>query len=91
LSSCGGTGSFAHQGDGNVVAYRGTTPTWNSGTSGRATTQLVMQTDGNLVLYGPGDIAVWSSVTAGNPGASLFIADDGIAEIRASSGARLWP
>jgi hypothetical protein len=38
---------------------------------------LSMQGDGNLVLYGPGHIATWSSRTYNNPGAYLVMQRDG--------------
>ena len=45
----------------------------------RAGAYLVMQTDGNLVLYGPGQnpTAIWQSGTSGYPGASLFLGSNG--------------
>ncbi len=54
------------QSDGNVVYYPapGQPAKWNAGTYGHAVTQLVMQSDGNLVLYGPGG-PLWSSRTSG--------------------------
>ncbi len=36
-----------------------------------------MQTDGNLVLYGPSSSVVWASGTNGHPGARLVIQNDG--------------
>lgn len=36
-----------------------------------------MQTDGNLVSYTAAGTAVWSTNTAGNPGAYLVLHDDG--------------
>jgi hypothetical protein len=53
---------IVHQGDGNVVAYADGRAVWSTGTSGRATTRLIMQGDGNLVLYAPGN-AIWASNT----------------------------
>lgn len=38
---------------------------------------LIMQGDGNLVLYAPGGIARWSSRTAGYPGAWVQMQSDG--------------
>lgn len=50
---------------------------------------LQMQTDGNLVarVYGT---AVWSTRTAGHPGARLRVQDDGNVVIRDKSGRALW-
>lgn len=50
--------------------------------------RLVMQTDGNLVVYRVGT-AVWSSGTHGNPGARLVVQDDGNAVIYQGNRA-LW-
>ncbi len=38
---------------------------------------LTMQSDGNLVEYGPGHVAIWSSNTQGHPGAVVKQQDDG--------------
>jgi hypothetical protein len=48
------------QSDGNLVAYApGGRPVWNSGTGGNAGARLVMQDDGNPVVY-TGGRALWS-------------------------------
>lgn len=36
-----------------------------------------MQTDGNLVIYGTGGEAIWSTDSYGHPGSSLVLQDDG--------------
>jgi hypothetical protein len=57
------------QTDGNLVWYQpgkngGQVPVWNSGTQGTGpTTNLVMQNDGNLVLYDLWHRMLWSSKT----------------------------
>ncbi|GGN60141.1 hypothetical protein GCM10010112_16070 [Actinoplanes lobatus] len=57
-----------NQGDGNLVVYAGSPtggpvrPLWASGTNGRGPGELVMQNDGNLVLYAAGG-PTWSSRT----------------------------
>lgn len=50
---------------------------------------LVMQTDGNLVLYSDG-VATWSSGTVGNPGARVMLQDDRNVVIYSASDAVLW-
>jgi hypothetical protein len=65
------------QGDGNLVLYRQGSPLWSTGTAGWEVRECIMQTDGNLVLYGPGRQPVWASNTPGNPGAFLAVQDDG--------------
>ncbi|MBV9594291.1 MAG: PQQ-binding-like beta-propeller repeat protein [Actinobacteria bacterium] len=54
------------QSDGNVVYYPapGQPGLWSSGTPGRGSIALVMQNDGNLVLY-DASRAIWASGTAG--------------------------
>jgi hypothetical protein len=66
-----------HQSDGNVVLYQQGVARWSSRTAGRSTGALVMQGDGNLVLYGPFLNAVWSSRTPGLSSAFLAVQDDG--------------
>lgn len=66
---CGSRYRFVHQTDGNLVAYLDSTPVWQSVTWGQSTTTLTMQTDGNLVLYGPGGAVRWATGTWDAPGA----------------------
>lgn len=73
----GGDFQLSCQKDGNLVLYRSGNPLWASGTAGRAVRECVMQTDGNLVLYGHSHDPVWASNTPGNPGAFLAVQDDG--------------
>lgn len=89
VSSCDGRFLFVHQADGNVVLYGDGRALWASGTSGRASSFLVMQSDGNLVLYDRFIRPLWSSGTAGNPGARLAVQDDGNAVVYSGSSA-LW-
>jgi surface antigen len=106
-SGTGGRGQamFAIQPDANLVIYQGVTPIWASRSydntlqpgeelspgwyleSGNGY-QLVMQGDGNLVEYYSGS-AVWSSGTAGNPGAYVIMQGDGNLVIY-RSGTALW-
>jgi hypothetical protein len=79
MRSCNGLYLFAHQSDGNIVLYNtySGTAVWSTGTNGRSTDTLVMQGDGNFVLYAPGGRAIWSSGTNGASGATLGVQDDG--------------
>jgi methionine-rich copper-binding protein CopC len=77
------------QTDGNLVEYNAAgTAVWASGTQGKTVTEMIMQGDGNLVLYG-GSTAVWSSNSGGNPGASLGLQNNG-ALVISSGGAQVW-
>ena len=53
---------------------------------------LMMQTDGNLVLYGfdQGWNVLWASNTMGNPGATLTVQDDGNLVLYATDRRPLW-
>jgi methionine-rich copper-binding protein CopC len=77
ISSPNGQYVLTLQADGNLVEYNAAgTPLWASGTQGKGVTEMLMQGDGNLVLYS-GGTAVWASNTAGNPGASLSLQNNG--------------
>jgi hypothetical protein len=52
-------------------------------------TRLVMQDDGDLVMLNSADSVVWSAGTAGDPGASLVLFDDGTLFIVDQNGAEL--
>jgi hypothetical protein len=52
--------------DGNLVAYAGSHPVWNSGTSGHENAILVVGDDGNMVIYEQGNIAVFATNTSMN-------------------------
>lgn len=79
LRACNAPYQLAHQTDGNLVLYRTDSgeAVWHTHTHGRATSQVVMQADGNLVIYAPTGRALWASGTAGRPGAQLRLQDDG--------------
>jgi hypothetical protein len=92
MRSCNGRYNFAHQGDGNVVLYntRSGVAVWASNTHGRSTDLLIMQGDGNLVLYAPGARALWASRTDRNNGAWLAVQDDGNVVVYTASNRALW-
>ena len=50
---------------------------------------LVQQADGNLVLRHDGR-AIWTTATAGNPGARLVLQSDGNLVVRSKAGTALW-
>lgn len=52
--------------------------------------ELVMQGDGNLVLYGPSGAATWHTVTHGNVGASAVFQGDGNLVVYSAWGNPLW-
>jgi len=69
------------QGDGNLVAYRGSQPVWSSGTAGTPVNECAMQTDGNLVLYGPGAVPYWHTSTYMYPGGYLVVNGNNVLSI----------
>lgn len=48
------------QGDGNFVLYDGGTAKWSTGTAGNAGAFLIVQTDGNLVVYSKQSKPLWT-------------------------------
>ena len=89
VRSCNGRYNFVHQTDGNVVLYDRGRPRWDSKTYGQATRELILQGDGNLVLYGKNGRALWHSATHGKPGAKLAVQDDGNVVLY-RGGAAIW-
>ncbi len=61
---------------------------WTSGTSGKVT-KLLMQQDGNLVLYHNNN-AIWNAGTNGHPGAYLVLQNDGNVVIYSKNNKPLW-
>lgn len=70
--------TYAFQQDSNFVIYDDAAgvAVWNSHTDGSGGDRLVMQGDGNLVIY-RGDIAVWHTHTDGHPGAYAALQANG--------------
>lgn len=102
IQSPNGRFKLAMQSDGNLVEYAlpGKVVQWQSGTSGNFNAYVVMQPDGDLVVYppgktapAPGDLtqALWSSGTFGHSGASAALLDRGEFVIRnGGTNAVLW-
>jgi hypothetical protein len=95
VASDDGRYTLKYQTDGNLVLYvqTGSDPVaiWASKTAGKSAGSVVMQGDGNLVIYGKdGKSSVWSSHTSGHPGSWLMVRRDGNVVICAPEGALLW-
>jgi len=103
--SCDNRFSLTLQGDGNLVlqgmiafnppppppAPGGTTVTpWQSGTTGLLSDTLIMQSDGNLVLYDWLGGAVWNTGTRNHPGAYFTIENNGNMIVHDPNGSSLW-
>ena len=83
------------QKDGNIVLRKAVSLKskkkhilWTPGTSGKVT-KLLMQQDGNLVLYHNNN-AIWNTGTNGHPGAYLVLQNDGNAVIYSKNNKSLW-
>ncbi len=90
LRSFSGQYTFLHQPDGNVVLYKGVLPVWSTGTQGRISRTIAMQTDGNFVLYSNNDYPLWNTMTWSHHGARFAIQDDGNIVIYSESGVYLY-
>jgi cytochrome c peroxidase len=92
LQSANGEYRFNLQGDGNLVLRDQATGSalWSSKTNGQNGSKLVMQGDGNLVLYTAASTAVWSSVTNGSGATRFVVQGDGNAVIYTASGLAVW-
>lgn len=85
-----GQSSLDFQGDGNLIVNHDYQPVWNTGTGNTQAKQLVMQSDGNLVLYNASNQPLWFTGTGGHPGAQLSLQLDGNLVLYSSSGTALW-
>lgn len=95
ISSPNGRYTFVYQSDGNLVLYRNyknydRRALWASSTDGRVVERCIMQGDGNLVIYGPGNEYVWDTSTDGHPESRLVVQDDGNVVICDPAGTPLW-
>lgn len=91
ITSSDGRFDLVYQGDGNLVLYRQGTALWASGTHGRSAGMVVMQHDGNFVMYDANNVPLWSSEGSwGHDGAWLIVQNDGNVVIYTHSGQPLW-
>jgi hypothetical protein len=90
MASPDGRFVLSMQTDGNLVLYGPDGPTWWTGTNGGSDRRMVMQPDGNLVVYNGANQALWASNTSGNPGSTLSLQNDGNLVIVSCAGAPIW-
>ena len=90
LSSSDGKSIYTLQRDGNFAFYDNFKLVWETGTQRTKADQVIMQGDGNLVLYDSSNVAIWSAATDRNPGARLNMQNDGNAVINSPTGTALW-
>lgn len=64
---------------------------WSSGTEGNTNVfDVLMQVDGNLVVYNVNGTAIWASVTEGNTDAYLVVHNDGNVVVYDSNNQTIW-
>jgi hypothetical protein len=92
LHSADGRFTLAMQGDGNLVIYTAGVPLWASNTATNDPSHVIMQLDGNLVVYRNADnVPTWASGTVGNGPSTLVMQDDGnLVVYRDSDGKPTW-
>jgi hypothetical protein len=94
INSPDGRFRFTLQNDGNLVLYGPygqSQALWASGTEGNTNVfDVLMQVDGNLVVYNVDNNAIWASVTEGNEEAYLVVHNDGNVVIYDSSNQTIW-
>lgn len=70
--------TLSFQTNGDVVIYRNEQAVWHTDTQGSNAEHLVMQGDGNLVLYDQsGHVVFWATNTSGQPGTLASFQSDG--------------
>jgi hypothetical protein len=79
LSSPTGEYTLVYQNDGNLVLYRSADgfAVWDTKTTGKATGFVLMQWDGNFVVYGPGGDEAWWASGSNSCGSAVVVQDDG--------------
>ena len=84
--------SLTYQADGNLVLVNLATnaPIWYSQTGQTQPGVVLLQSDGNLVIFNASGAALWSSGTGGHPNASLALQDDGNLVVYGADGKPLW-
>ncbi|WP_288467987.1 peptidoglycan DD-metalloendopeptidase family protein [uncultured Curtobacterium sp.] len=89
-SDAGTSRQFTMQADGNLVQYVDGAATWASNTSGHPGSWAAVQTDGNLVVYGPDRRALWSSRTSRAGAGQLMVQADANVVLYGASDTRVW-
>lgn len=90
LISPEGQSIFTLQRNGALSLYSNFSSIWSRNLDVSAT-RIVMQTDGNLVVYNQAGQSLWNAGTQNNPGASLILQTDGNLVIYAADGTSpLW-
>ncbi|MGI8277354.1 M12 family metallopeptidase [Bacillus mycoides] len=91
LISSNGKYALVMQRDGNLVLYPvgSINALWSSGTYGKTVSEVILQNDGNFVMYGEGQ-ALWSTNTYGHTVAWIAVQNDGNVVIYEPTGKPIW-
>lgn len=76
--------------DGNLVLYSDFKKVWETGALGTNADRVVMQSDGNFVVYDNNNRVLWNTATHGNANARLLIQNDGNLVMYSSINVVLW-
>ncbi len=90
LTSCDARFALSMQTDSNLVLHMGGTALWASNTVGKNAAEVILQSDGNLVVYDTSGAVIWSSGTGGNSGSVIHLQNDGNLVLYSSSNSALW-
>lgn len=90
LLSADSHSALALQSDGNLALYASFKLVWQSEALGAEVDRVIMQTDGNLVIYDGSSRPLWATNTTGNPGAWLALQADGNLVVYSSTNVVLW-
>jgi len=92
ISSPNGQYTLVYQGDGNLVLYRNSDrkALWASNTDRMPTGGVIMQSNGDLVIYDSVLNPIWTSDTWQHPGSRLVVQDDGNVVIYRPDNKAVW-
>ena len=90
LISNDGNSTLSLTRNGNLNLDIGFKSKWSSLSANMQANKLILQGDGNLVLYTQNMRPVWATGTDGNPGAWLALQEDGNLVLYSSSNSPLW-
>jgi peptidoglycan hydrolase-like amidase len=90
LTSPSGQYRAAMQSDGNLVVYGPTAAVWSTRSAGWNGAAVVLQGDGNFVLYTSAGTALYSTRTNGKGPDWLILQDDGQLVLQRAVGPTLW-
>ncbi|GAB1644301.1 LamG-like jellyroll fold domain-containing protein [Krasilnikovia sp. MM14-A1259] len=90
LQSDNGAYQLWMQNDGNFVLYRDGAAVWSSNTWGNPGAHVIMQPDGNLVIYRSDGVAIWATNTERTAANRLVLYDNGDLLLLDPSGQVIW-